>query len=65
LVDVTDNGSVLVTTVVENPLVVGETELALLAEEVAEADGTTVRVVVVVMMAVSVEVVPAATVVDV
>jgi hypothetical protein len=32
---------------------------------VAEADGITVRVVVVVMMAVSVEVVPAATVVDV
>ena len=63
--DVTDNGSVLVTTVVENPVVVGDTELAWLAEEVAEADGTTVRVVVVVMMAVSVEVVPAATVVDV
>ena len=40
-------------------------DTAWLAEEVADADGTTVRVVVVVMMAVSVDVVPAETVVDV
>ena len=66
MVDVTDTGSVLVTTVVENPLVgADDTELLVATWLAEEVDGTTVRVLVVVKMAVSVEVVPAETVVDV